>query len=107
MKTPTALLCLALAACALPSAADAARAPRTAAQDNALWIVTHDPPRDAAHPARNRQLLIDSHGAKMKALSSSPPARGRIRPCSCCTACPATSATWTSPRPSAAPAGTC
>src|SRR3954462_11893092 len=27
-----------------------------------------DPPRDAAHPARNRQLLIDSHGSKMNAL---------------------------------------
>jgi pimeloyl-ACP methyl ester carboxylesterase len=67
MKTP-ALLCLALAACALPAAAGAARAPHRAAQDNALWIVTHDPPRDAQHPARNRQLLIDSHGAKMNAL---------------------------------------
>jgi pimeloyl-ACP methyl ester carboxylesterase len=27
-----------------------------------------DPPRDAQHPARNRQLLIDSHGSKMNAL---------------------------------------
>src|SRR6185503_5112578 len=27
-----------------------------------------DPPRDPAHPARNKQLLIDSHGAKMNAL---------------------------------------
>src|SRR3954471_13129743 len=27
-----------------------------------------DPPRDAAHPARNQQLLIDSHGSKMNAL---------------------------------------
>src|SRR4029079_14228842 len=27
-----------------------------------------DPPRDAAHPARNRQLLIDSHGSKVNAL---------------------------------------
>ena len=27
-----------------------------------------DPPRDAAHPARNQQLLIDSQGSKMNAL---------------------------------------
>ena len=27
-----------------------------------------DPPRDAAHPARNQQLLIESHGSRMNAL---------------------------------------
>lgn len=30
--------------------------------------VTVDPPRDAAHPARNQQLLIPSHGSGMNAL---------------------------------------
>src|SRR5688572_5580693 len=30
--------------------------------------VTMDPPRDAAHPARNQQLLIDSNGSAMNAL---------------------------------------
>ena len=34
----------------------------------AATAVTGDPTRDRAHPARNRQLLIDSHGAKMNAL---------------------------------------
>src|SRR4051794_34273519 len=34
----------------------------------AMMAVTGDPRRDAAHPARNRQLLIDSRGAKMNAL---------------------------------------
>jgi pimeloyl-ACP methyl ester carboxylesterase len=58
MKLLRALLCLALLAVA--PAAGAVPDPGRAA------IV--DPPRDAAHPARNQQLLIDSHGSKMNAL---------------------------------------
>jgi pimeloyl-ACP methyl ester carboxylesterase len=67
MKLPRALLCLALA-CALPATADAARPRTDAAYAGALAAVTRDPPRDAQHPARNRQLVIESHGAGMNAL---------------------------------------
>jgi pimeloyl-ACP methyl ester carboxylesterase len=67
MKLPRALLCLALA-CALPATADAARPRTDAAYAGALAAVTRDPPRDAQHPARNRQLVIESHGAEMNAL---------------------------------------
>jgi pimeloyl-ACP methyl ester carboxylesterase len=59
MKHPIAVLAVS-ALLAFAPAAGAAPDPGRAA------IV--DPPRDAAHPARNRQLLIDSHGAKMNAL---------------------------------------
>jgi pimeloyl-ACP methyl ester carboxylesterase len=64
MKHVIAALCLGLAAVA-PALAAHHPAP---ALDRALWTVTHDPPRDAAHPARNRQLLIESHGSQMNAL---------------------------------------
>lgn len=66
MKHLIAALCLTLAPLA-PATAQRAVHSRHA-PDHALQIVTHDPPRDAAHPARNQQLLIDSHGAKMNAL---------------------------------------
>lgn len=36
--------------------------------DEAVAVVTRDPPRDAAHPAANRQLLIASDGKQMNAL---------------------------------------
>ena len=64
MKHMIAALCLGLAAFA-PATAQRAHHP---AQDRALRTVTRDPPRDAAHPARNRQLVIESHGAEMNAL---------------------------------------
>ncbi|MBV9881869.1 MAG: alpha/beta fold hydrolase [Sphingomonadaceae bacterium] len=67
MKLPRALLCLALA-CAVPATAEAARPRADPAYARALAAVTRDPPRDAQHPARNRQLVIDSHGAQMNAL---------------------------------------
>ena len=74
MKFPRALLCFALAAATLclalgvgaPAMARDAAPPGSYAR--ALATVTRDPPRDTQHPARNRQLLIDSHGAKMNAL---------------------------------------
>jgi len=68
MKHIIAALCLALAALAPATAQGAAQRQREPALARALWTVTHDPPRDARHPARNQQLLIDSHGAKMNAL---------------------------------------
>ncbi len=66
MKPITTALCLALAL-TTPATAQHATSP-SRAYARALAAVTHDPPRDARHPARNRQLLIDSHGAKMNAL---------------------------------------
>jgi pimeloyl-ACP methyl ester carboxylesterase len=66
VKHLIAALCLVLAALA-PATAQRAVHPRHA-PDRALQIVTRDPPRDAAHPARNRQLLIESHGSQMNAL---------------------------------------
>jgi len=65
MKHIAAAFCLGLAALA-PATAQGAHHPR--ASDRALYTVTHDPPRDALHPARNRQLVIASHGAGMNAL---------------------------------------
>jgi len=67
MKHPAALLALALALAAAP-ASNAARPHADAGYARALHLVTQDPPRDAAHPARNRQLVILSHGAQMNAL---------------------------------------
>ena len=58
MMLRRALLCLALAATA--AAAPAARPSPEAFHARALHTVTQDPPRDAAHPARNRQLVIES-----------------------------------------------
>ena len=66
MKHMIAALCLGLAAFAPAQAQDATSSQRAYAR--ALATVTHDPPRDSRHPARNQQLLIDSHGAKMNAL---------------------------------------
>lgn len=60
MKTFIAGLVLSLGLASAPAAGAVPADPGRAA------IV--DPPRDAAHPARNRQLLIDSHGSKMNAL---------------------------------------
>jgi pimeloyl-ACP methyl ester carboxylesterase len=65
MKHLVAAFCLVLAAA--PAAVQGAAHPDRATT-RALWTITHDPPRDAAHPARNRQLLIESHGAQMNAL---------------------------------------
>src|SRR3954463_954989 len=59
MKHKIAILALS-ALLTAPPAASAAPDPGRAA------IV--DPPRDARHPARNQQLLIDSHGSKINAL---------------------------------------
>ena len=67
MKHPAALFAIALVLAAAPHSA-AARLRADAASARALHAVTHDPPRDALHPARNRQLLILSHGAQMNAL---------------------------------------
>jgi pimeloyl-ACP methyl ester carboxylesterase len=43
-------------------------APVLAATATVPRAVTADPPRDAAHPARNRQVLVLSHGDGMNAL---------------------------------------
>jgi len=45
-----------------------ALAPAAAAVPDPGRAAVIDPPRDARHPARNQQLLIDSHGSKMNAL---------------------------------------
>jgi pimeloyl-ACP methyl ester carboxylesterase len=66
MKHMIAAFCLALAAVAPATARNAPSSRQATAR--ALATITHDPPRDAHHPARNQQLLIDSHGAKMNAL---------------------------------------
>lgn len=66
MKHIIAAFCLGLALCAPALAQNASSSAHAYAR--ALRIVTRDPPRDARHPARNQQLLIDSHGAKMNAL---------------------------------------
>src|SRR4051812_30789322 len=53
----------------VPATALAQASPHAqSAEAGALHAVTHDPPRDAAHPARNRQLVIESHGSQMNAL---------------------------------------
>jgi pimeloyl-ACP methyl ester carboxylesterase len=59
---PKTMLTLAL----LLGSAAIAVGPAALAQPTASVVV--DPPRDAAHPARNQQLLIDSHGAGLNAL---------------------------------------
>src|SRR3954447_19840339 len=66
MKHLIAALCLGLAALA-PASAQGLRHPARA-QGRARWTAPPDPPRDAAHPARNQQLVIDSHGSRMNAL---------------------------------------
>ena len=68
MKHIVAALCLVLGAFAPAATQGAAQRQRDPALARALWTITHDPPRDARHPARNRQLVILSHGAEMNAL---------------------------------------
>ena len=68
MKHIAAAFCLALAALAPASAPATSQRPQETGLARALWAVTHDPSRDARHPARNRQLVILSHGAEMNAL---------------------------------------
>lgn len=82
----------------------------------AVRIVSSDPPRNEAHPARNRQLVIPSgpavpalgRPAEMNALmmQAAGPGPHRTAPCCSWTDCPATCAISMSRRPRDAPAGT-
>jgi uncharacterized protein len=64
MKTAiaTAAIALVLSGCVLK------RPPETVGRGAAPLAVVADPVRDPQHPARNQQLLLDSHGSKLNAL---------------------------------------
>jgi pimeloyl-ACP methyl ester carboxylesterase len=57
-----------LIACTLLLACERASPTRSGHEAEVSSVILSDPPRDAAHPAKNRQLLIPSRGSEMNAL---------------------------------------